>query len=155
MPQVSCKICHKEFYSKPYHIRHGYGIYCSKKCHYLDMRRGKYVTCHICAKEIWKKPKDLKQSKSKLFFCNKSCQTIWRNKEFKGVKHPNWRGGEHTYKRVMKENGIKPICTTCRLTDKRVLIIHHIDHNRKNNILENLMWLCRNCHYLIHEGKTF
>jgi len=30
------------------------------------------------------------------------------------------------------------------------LIVHHIDKNRNNNGIENLIWLCQNCHYLVH-----
>jgi len=54
----------------------------------------------------------------------------------------------------MKENKIKPICSKCGFEDKRVLVIHHKDYNRKNNNINNLIWLCRNCHYLIHDRKT-
>jgi predicted HNH restriction endonuclease len=25
-----------------------------------------------------------------------------------------------------------------------------VDKNRKNNKIKNLIWLCRNCHFLIH-----
>ncbi|KKR34901.1 MAG: hypothetical protein UT67_C0005G0013 [Candidatus Magasanikbacteria bacterium GW2011_GWA2_40_10] len=155
MPQVNCKICKKEFYVKPYHQTLGYGKFCSRKCHFQSQRKGKYVLCAICGKESWKQLKALNGSASGKFFCGKSCQTKWRNKAFSGEKHPNWLGGEHTYKRVMHENKITPICNMCGIKDKRVLIIHHKDHNRKNNVIINLMWLCRNCHYLIHDGKTF
>jgi len=27
---------------------------------------------------------------------------------------------------------------------------NHIDSNRKNNNLNNLIWLCMNCYYLVH-----
>lgn len=132
----------------------GYGIYCSRSCSDMGRKKGKFVLCDICGKEIWKRPKALKNSKSKKFFCGKSCQTKWRNKEFSGVKHPNWKGGEFTYGRIMKELGIKPICSHCGINNKQVLVIHHLDQNRKNNTHKNLIWLCRNCHYLIHQGHT-
>ena len=42
---------------------------------------------------------------------------------------------------------VKPkVCEWCRAT--KDVQIHHIDHNRENNDLENLMWLCRNCNQL-------
>lgn len=150
MPVNKCGICSAEFYVKPSHIKLGYGKYCSTKCMGLGRRQGKYVLCNICDKEIWKMPKALKKSKSGKFFCGKSCQTKWRNKEFSGIKHPNWRGGEFTYYRIMKENKIRPICHNCGYKNKRALVIHHKDQNRRNNSISNLIWLCRNCHYLIH-----
>jgi len=154
MPKMKCKICNKEFYVKPSHQKIGYGQFCSRACHFKNQRRGKYVLCAACEKEIWRMPKELRKSKSNKFFCGKSCQTKWRNKQFSGIKHPNWRGGEHTYPRLMKEYGVQPICKHCGIKDRRVLIIHHLDHDRKHNTKDNLTWLCRNCHYLIHDGKT-
>ncbi|MBI4281264.1 HNH endonuclease [Candidatus Uhrbacteria bacterium] len=37
------------------------------------------------------------------------------------------------------------------MKNNRVLLVHHIDENRKNNVLSNLVWLCRNCHFLVHK----
>jgi len=41
-------------------------------------------------------------------------------------------------------------CERCAVTVKKVLVAHHIDMNRNNNNLSNLIWLCRNCHFIIH-----
>jgi hypothetical protein len=155
MPNVECKICKNAFYIKPSHLARGWGKYCSKACQSKGQLTGKYVLCAICSKEIWKMQKELRHSKSKNYFCSKSCQTTWRNSVYVGTKHPGWINGINAYRKIMTRNNIPAICTHCEITDVRVLIVHHIDHNRTNNALSNLMWLCRNCHYLIHEGKTF
>lgn len=47
----------------------------------------------------------------------------------------------------------KECCEKCQWSEKRLdgktpLQIHHIDGNSKNNILENLLLLCPNCHSL-------
>ena len=34
----------------------------------------------------------------------------------------------------------------CELCDNEAVDVHHIDHNRKNNKITNLMGLCRDCH---------
>ena len=154
MPQVKCKICNKEFYVKPSHQKLGYGKYCSLDCRYKSMRKGKFVICEICNEETWKTPKALKRSKSGKFFCNKHCQAIWRNKTFSGSSHPNWTGGQYIYRKLMKGSKEKCICSSCRIDNKKVLVVHHKDCNRNNNNISNLIWLCRNCHYLIHNGKT-
>ncbi|MBU4162493.1 HNH endonuclease, partial [Patescibacteria group bacterium] len=38
----------------------------------------------------------------------------------------------------------------CGISDKRVLVVHHIDGNRKSNSIKNLERLCCNCHAIAH-----
>src|SRR3989338_1430083 len=153
MPQVQCRVCSEKFYAKPSHIVLGHGKYCSLTCRHKAQLKGRFVGCHICSKEVWRMPKDLSRAKSNKFFCSKKCQTIWRNKLFSGMMHPLWRGGESTYRKRMKEGGIFEQCKRCKINDPRVLAVHHVDKNRKNNDLENLVWLCHNCHFIIHHDK--
>lgn len=150
MPFVGCKICKKKFYSKPSWLKHGGGKYCSKKCHYQGLKKGKMVYCFVCNKETYKSPKLLRRSKSKKYFCDKSCQTKWRNSIFIGPKHANWKHGMSTYRAVLMRNKISKSCKLCSSKDGRVLAVHHIDKDRTNNKLENLAWLCHNCHFLVH-----
>ena len=98
-------------------------------------------------------PKALRHSKSKKYFCGKSCQTLWRNKAYVGKLHPNWQTGEYTYRRIMLRSHIVLKCALCDLKDSRVLLVHHKDENRKNNNIRNLSWLCHNCHFLVHHYK--
>ena len=108
------------------------------------------MICEICKKEVWKAPKALKNSKSGKFFCGKSCQTKWRNEFFSGEKHYFWKGGEFIYRNNLIKTGIEQVCKRCGNSDRRVLDAHHLDKNRRNNKIENLIWLCKNCHYLVH-----
>lgn len=128
----------------------GHGMYCSSVCQYQSARKGKVVACNICGKETYKQLKALGKSKSGQFFCGKSCQTKWRNSLFIQEKHPNWKEGRFAYRSVLTRNKVPPVCTLCKTADKRVLAVHHIDENRKNNVIENLAWLCHNCHHLVH-----
>jgi len=151
VPQRKCRICDKEFYVKSSHLKRGWGKCCSAKCQHKSLLRGKFVKCAVCGKKIWRAPRDLKHSKSGKYFCSKSCQAIWRNKRFSGSKHPNWKGGENiAYKKLLIKTGIKPVCRTCGQEDKRVLVVHHKEKNRKNHNINNLVWLCLNCHHLVH-----
>jgi hypothetical protein len=43
-------------------------------------------------------------------------------------------------------------CLLCG--SKKMIIIHHIDHNNKNNDINNLVTLCRRCHPRIHYSKN-
>jgi hypothetical protein len=152
MPDVKCKICKKKFYAKPSHLKRGWGKYCSAECQYKGMLKGKFVKCFVCGKEIWRTPKNFKNSKSDKFFCNKSCQTTWRNQYYSGPKHPNWQGGEHIeYRNLLLKSSVSRVCKICGTRDKRVLIVHHKDKKHRNHNVKNLVWLCLNCHFLVHK----
>lgn len=150
MPIVNCKICKKKFYAKPHWLKMGWGKYCSATCQHKAQLRGKFVNCSICGKKVWKAPKALSHSKSGKYFCGKSCQTLWRNQTYVGEKHPNWKGGRFVYKSIIKRSKKKKICVLCRTKDIRILAVHHLDKNKCNSKLENLVWLCHNCHFLVH-----
>lgn len=153
MPVVSCKKCGKDFYAKPFWIKKGYGNFCSTKCQYEGRKSGRKVKCEVCGKEVYRSLSRLSRSKSKNFFCGKTCQTKWRNQVFIGEKHANWKHGKNSYRSVLERNRIPKICRLCSSKDVRVLETHHLDKNRENNKLSNLVWLCRNCHFLVHHHK--
>lgn len=69
---------------------------------------------------------------------------------FVGSKHSNWKGGEYTYKNILLKSKSSKICKLCNKKDARILSVHHINCNRKNNKINNLVWLCFNCHFLVH-----
>ena len=151
MPGARCQMCKKIFYVKPSAIARGWGKYCSKLCQNQSQKTGKIIQCFICGKDVYKIPKDLKHSKSKKYFCGKSCQAVWRNSTvYIGKKHPNWKHGEHAYRRLLLKSKELPLCKLCKTKDLRILAVHHIDRNRKNNTVDNLSWLCHNCHVLVH-----
>ena len=107
----------------------------------------------MCGKKSYKSKVNLGRSKSGKFFCSKSCQTKWRNQEFVGPKHANWTGGKYSYRSVLTRNKVLKVCFLCKTKDVRVMAVHHKDRNRKNNKVENLVWLCHNCHHLVHYYK--
>ncbi len=150
MITLSCPQCTKSFSIKPSRLKDGYVKYCSRTCAHKANRKGKLMECGICGKKSYKQLRALKASKSGKFFCGKSCQTIWRNKEFIEEKHANWKGGKHAYRRVMIQSDKQQVCGLCKTRDLRILAVHHLDEDRKNNAIENLFWLCHNCHHLVH-----
>jgi hypothetical protein len=69
--------------------------------------------------------------------------------------HPSYQ----TYKlgnRIIEENVLSYECSDCKINEwnnKEIrLELDHIDGNRTNHKLENLRWLCPNCH---SQTKTF
>ncbi len=154
MPRVSCTICKKPFYAKPRHLKRGWGKYCSKACQYTGQHTGKVFHCATCDKKVYRTPKEVRVSITKKFFCNRSCSIIWKNINiFSGSNHVNWKNGESRYRNIILRSEIEQKCKRCALADKRILAVHHVDKNRRNNSLENLKWLCHNCHFLIHHDK--
>ena len=148
-----CKFCKKVFKTKPSHVKRGWGKFCSTECHHAGMKNGKLVRGHICGNEVSTTPKAIRLSKSRKWFCSKSCQTTWRNSEFSGPKHANYVNGLFTYRNLLSKTKVPKRCTLCGIDDIRVLAVHHVDENRNNNRVENLIWLCHNCHHLVHRYK--
>lgn len=153
MVLVSCKICAKTFKVKPYALKQGFGKYCSISCLRKGQMNGKNVSCFVCGKQIYRTEKQLRCSKSNKYFCGKVCQTSWRNKFYVGSKHANFVDGKFTHRTTMLRTGAPQICRLCLTIDRRVLAVHHIDENHLNNAVENLAWLCHNCHFLVHHDK--
>lgn len=154
MPIVKCGVCSKDFYTKPNYQKRGWGKFCSTICRSKAQCKGKIVKCYICDENIYRSPKSLSRSKSSRFFCSKSCQTRWRNSEYIGEKSKNWRNGVSAYRDILRRKGEPEICMLCMISDKRVLAVHHIDHDRTNNKVGNLIWLCLNCHFLVHHDNS-
>jgi 5-methylcytosine-specific restriction endonuclease McrA len=108
-------------------------------------------------------------------FCNSSCQIKWQNSNTnfnKGENNPSYEHGQRvkgrlpnygdgfdkTTKRQVKiRDGYN--CQECSLnfsgSKSRNLDVHHVDHNKYNNNLENLVSLCKKCHTQVHwrDGK--
>ncbi len=115
---------------------------------------GKLVKCFLCQKEVFRTSSRIERSKSKKYFCSKSCQTKWRNTLYVDIKHLNWKDGRHAYQSVLNRHQIPAQCSHCGTKDKRILATHHIDENHFNNNVKNLAWMCHNCHYLVHHDKV-
>lgn len=151
MLRKKCKICGKEFYVKEFHAKKGWGKCCSIKCRSKAQIKGKWVECSNCGKKIWRTPKDFRRSRNKKFFCSVNCHCTWENKNVRyGINAPNWISGKYAYRALLKRANMVERCRRCGNRDKRVLTVHHKDGNRRNNKIENLEWLCRNCHCIIH-----
>jgi len=155
MPIVKCKLCKTEFYIKPSHQKLGWGKYCSISCRSKSQFSGKLVKCFVCKKEIYRQNNKIVRSKSKKYFCTKKCQTLWRNSIYVEDRSPNWINGNKSYREIMSRRNLLSRCLLCSIEEKRILIIHHLDKNRTNNLTENLRCLCHNCHFLVHHYKEF
>lgn len=71
-----------------------------------------------------------------------------------GKLNPNYKGGNSRDFKKYNElsKSLLQKCSICSSINK--LIVHHIDGNYKNNILENISIVCRSCHNKIHKSKV-
>lgn len=86
----------------------------------------------------------------------------WSRTKWLGEKNPRWSGGPGVHGRhssnfrhkisheIMQRDGQK-----CKMCGKRSdLIVHHIDKNKQNDTVTNLITLCRPCHTKVHITKN-
>ena len=59
-------------------------------------------------------------------------------------------GDRVEYRKLMQREKVDEKCVKCGDNDSRILAVHHIDKDRENNKKENLIYLCMNCHFLVH-----
>lgn len=64
------------------------------------------------------------------------------------------RKPRHVLKKLLELNSVEYKCNVCSINKwngKQLLLhIHHRDHNKTNNIIENLEYICPNCHSQEH-----
>jgi hypothetical protein len=82
----------------------------------------------------------------------------------RGKKNPAWKGGvaewgySYDWKSIAREVRMrdKYTCQSCKSTKKRWgndLHVHHINQDKTDNSLSNLVSLCAQCHHEVHSGK--
>jgi hypothetical protein len=156
----NCLHCNKEFETYAKYINRGHGKFCSRRCGW-DHKKGvtkvvriPNVYCALCGKKFFRKKGHKKYSKSGLFFCCRAHKDKAQSLEF-GIKelHPPHYGTSEKGT-CYREKALKYLpnkCADCGWEKiPEILVVHHIDRNRKNSSLENLKVLCPTCHEITH-----
>lgn len=99
-------------------------------------------------------------------YCSTKCRSAYityqwclRNNKFKmpgvgsggdqfGENNHRYDKGQVAYKKLPYRLGKEKICEIC--TSNIMIEVHHIDKNRSNNQIDNLLVVCRKCHRKIH-----
>lgn len=126
MPEIICQNCKKK---KDHHAKN-LCYYCYKKL----MWKPKKKECKRCHREMVLHAKGLCDG------CYNSVFHIEAVKDYNRRKYHNI--DTETYKKVTKE------CVICGFD--KIVELHHLDHNHKNNSKENLIGICPNHHKMIH-----
>lgn len=153
MAQAVCKRCGESFYVKPHWLKVGYGKYCSADCHHASMRNGKEVACSICGKLSYKTQKVLMVQKAANISAQKDAKLYGVTSSISGQLIRISKLENSSIEGSLR-GGVPKICRLCKTEDYRVLAVHHSDRNRQNNTLGNLLWLCHNCHHLVHHYES-
>jgi len=76
----------------------------------------------------------------------------------RGEKNPRWNKGASEYKdhALLKRVRLKVLARfdgNCILCGKEASIVHHLDNSKSNHDLDELVALCKSCHWFFHGSK--
>lgn len=146
----SCNICSKSF--KTYKARNAHMISHKETSRYKEVRKVNRPTLKITSYFLCLNCDNKTEVKDNTYnkYCSIQCSADHRAK----LGYQAWLNGEipttkvHLKKYLTNKYGYK--CSTCEISDwfnqKLSLEIDHIDGNSENNNLENVRFLCPNCH---------
>lgn len=154
----NCLHCGKEFDAPVKEVNRGFGKCCDRACSskYVATlnRKDKVpnVTCANCGKAFYKLESRQRYSKSGLFFCTRECKDSAQ--QLGGIEEimpPHYgTGTSRTYYRqklLRRTPSDELRCSACGYHKMpEILEVHHIDHDHTNNMIDNLVLLCPNCH---------
>lgn len=148
----NCPICHRVFQPELKEVKRGNGRFCSRSCGLKNRRKPKIPneTCAWCSRRFYLQASHRYNSKSGLFFCCRECkdkaQCIGGLSE---IMPPHYGSKEAYRRRAFEYYAHK--CDSCSYDEVvEVLEVHHIDEDRSNNHLSNLVILCPTCHRIAH-----
>lgn len=117
------------------------------------------ISCAYCGKEIQRSKSRLENSKSGLYFCCREhkdlAQRLDSGEGFDIMRPAHFGSGVglSSYRAKAFKN-FEHKCAICLWDeDEDMLDVHHIDENRLNNELDNLIILCPICHRKLTSHK--
>ena len=138
---------HKEAQQKSADRRYGLQQEFKKTC----IKCGKEFTVTSRSKTNYLTKNQEKKTRSTCSLsCQQNRQDYWDRVALGKVKRPNYSGASYRAK-AFRFWGKKCFIDDCDFT--QVVVVHHIDHDRQNNRLSNLIPLCPNHHAMTHWGE--
>lgn len=158
---VKCLVHNNTFKIKYENIRHaGQTYYPCLICQQEQKQKraqaaNQEVICAYCGEKFSRKNTKMRNSRSGLYFCCREhkdlAQRLDAGDSFVEIR-PDHYGVGANYREIAFRN-LEHRCACCGWDeDIRILEVHHIDSNRENCQLENLVILCPICHRKITLG---
>jgi hypothetical protein len=169
--ECTCLVCGATFHVKPSKVLNGRGKYCSRSClakSRTGERNGRWIggpvecTCQECGKTFTKVPAAIAKGEGR--YCSVACKGVAQSR-LTGEKSPHWKGkpksnvngyirinradGNHIFEHryVMEQHLGRPLRSNEH--------IHHRNHNKADNRIENLQIVSPSEHARMHTtGRT-
>lgn len=110
------------------------------------------VKCALCGKEIERTLSQVEKNQTGYYYCCREHGNLHKNL----LRQKNGEWDNSSNYRLKAFNTYEHKCACCGWDeDKRILEVHHIDGNRNNNKIDNLIILCPTCHRKITLGYYF
>ena len=84
------------------------------------------------------------------------------SEKMSGEKHPSWKGGvsrfpyAHTFTKKLKSKVKQRDNFTCILCQEKTdIVVHHIDYDKMNCDIGNLITLCRKCNSIVNFKRKY
>lgn len=135
---TTCKQCGEIFDVYPSEIKKGRGKFCSRSCSttYRNIHNNPAKN-EAVRKKISENHADVSGDKNPMYGRRENNAPSF-------IDGRNSFAGE-TYRRMLLASGVEQRCVLCGQTEGNI-DVHHLDGNRKNNDIANLIFLCRRCH---------
>ena len=158
---IKCLVHNNTFKIKYENIRHAGKAYypcliCQQEQKQIRLSKTRHeLICAYCGKTFTRTKAALLNSRSGLYFCCRECkdlsQRLSSGEAFNDIR-PDHYGVGANYRDIAFRT-YEHKCACCGWDeDIRILEVHHIDSNRENNNVENLVILCAICHRKITLG---
>ena len=124
---------------------------CSEEIKNKQLESLRFTTnCAYCGQEIIRSKSKAENSRSGLYFCCREhknlAQRLDSGEQFEAIRPIHYGFTLNDY-RLKALQSYEHKCAICGWNeDERILEVHHIDSNRENNEIDNLIILCPICH---------
>jgi len=152
--EITCQKCKKKF--KVSEKRKDKAKFCSYPCYWKD-KKGKKWTETFTRQEVEKRKEQLRElhktlrgrKRPDVTERNKKDNPMWsKEAQEKSSKSHTIHGWNNGHTKAFRY--LKPKCSHCNERNPKKLHAHHLDGDRFNNNITNLIILCIKCHYRLH-----
>lgn len=150
----TCDICETGYKKqKRLAVNSKYEHFCSRTCGVKANIDNNYISivCANCGTTFSRLKSKLSNSKHGIHFCSRDCKDAGQS-YIELIKPEHYGTGDSSYRQKALQ-ALPNVCYCCGYNNTYALEVHHVDKDRTNNKLDNLLILCANCHTLVHKDK--